>query len=216
MPTHGKDFALLGSRPTYPGGETDYLDFEASIRNWPRGLQQTEQIFLFTSCYLYTTYADPQVCVDPFPSSSDRKICKPRTITYSSGQGSPVAITKIEQENTPQAIHFTIHLQNKGKGRVYNPMSLHKCDPYNNERVTERDLNLVILGDIRTANGGPEQLRCQPDRLIRLDSNGKGIIVCQLPIRYEVRSAYLTPLILSFWYGYSDTIQKTVLIKRGN
>ncbi|MFH1072114.1 MAG: hypothetical protein V1743_01665 [Nanoarchaeota archaeon] len=212
---HGKEFALLGDRQTFPGGDLDYIDFQATIQNWPRGLEQTEQKFLFTSCYVYTTYADPQVCIDPFPESLGRKICKPKVTTYPKGQGAPVAITKIEQENTPRSIFFTIYVENKGKGMLYHPTSLHKCDPLNAERVTQKDLNFVFLGDIRLANDW-EQIRCQPaNRLIKLE-NGKGQIVCEYQIKYGIKSAYLSPLVISLWYGYSSTVEKTVLIRRGD
>ncbi|MBU1976095.1 MAG: hypothetical protein KKG59_06855 [Nanoarchaeota archaeon] len=225
---HGRQFVLWGDSNSFPGGEQDYQTFNAEIMNWPHGLEQTEQAFLFTSCYLYTTYASPQVCIDPFPESSDRKVCSPRTITYSKGQAGPVAITKIEQENTPRTIFFTIHVENKGKGRVYRMESLNKCDPLVADRVTAKDLNQVFVGYIGLAqdfligaDAGPmsdrAHFRCQPDtRLIRLDDKGKGTIVCEYRIPYVMKSAYLSPLVVSLWYGYSDTIMKKVTIKRAN
>ncbi|MFH1917130.1 MAG: hypothetical protein ABIJ21_07760 [Nanoarchaeota archaeon] len=213
---HGKEFLLSADRPTYPGGELTYVPFEAKVVDWPRGLQQTEQTFLFTSCYVYTTYADPQVCIDPYPDTSTRKVCKPKATTFPKGQGAPVAITSIQQENTPQSIFFTINVQNKGKGLIYHPISLHKCDPLNADRVTVKDLNVVFLGDIRLANEA-KQFNCQPrNRMIRLDEKGKGTIVCEYPILYDIKSAYQSPLVVSLWYGYSDTIQTKVLMKRGN
>lgn len=213
---HGKEFALAGDRQSYPGGEFTYLPFEAEIISWPKGLQQTQQNFMFTSCYIYTTYADPQVCIDPYPDTSTRKVCKPKAVTYPKGQGGPVAITSIQQENTPRAIYFTINVQNKGKGLVYAPMSMHKCDPLQSDRVTNKDLNYVILGDIRLANEN-QQFRCQPQsRIIRLDEKGKGTIMCEYPVMYNIQSAYQSPLVISLWYGYSETLQTSVLLKRGN
>jgi hypothetical protein len=215
-PAHGKDFTLLGDRPNYPGGEMDIKPFNAKIKTWPQGLTQTDQTFMFTSCYVYTTYADPQVCIDPYPESSERKVCKPKKISYPSGQGAPVAITSIEQTNTPRAIIFTITIQNKGKGLIYHPMSLHKCDPLNANRVTQADLNFVFVGDIRLANEY-KQFRCQPEsRMIRLDEKGVGIFTCEAPIEYNVKTAYQSPLVVSLWYGYSETITKKIMLKRGN
>lgn len=215
-PSHGREFTLIGDRQNYPGGEQDIITFNAEVKTWPRGLVQTDQTFLITSCYVYTTYADPQVCVDPFPESSDRKVCKPKKITYPRGQGGPVAVTSIEQLNTPRAIIFTINVANKGKGLIYHPVSLVKCDPLNAERVTAKDLNFVFLGDIRMP-GSDRQFQCQPEnRMIRLDDKGQGVITCEYPIEFAIKSAYQTPLIVSLWYGYSETIQKKVQLKRAN
>jgi hypothetical protein len=212
---HGKEFALSGDRQSYPGGELAYIPFEVEIISWPKGLQQTQQNFMFTSCYVYTTYADPQVCIDPYPDTSNRKVCKPKAVTYPKGQGGPVAITSIQQENTPRAIYFTINIQNKGKGLIYALPSLHKCDPLQADRVTNKDLNTVILGDIRLANEHM-QFKCQPQNKIRLDDKGKGSIMCEYPILYNIQSAYQSPLVISLWYGYSETLQTSVLLKRGN
>lgn len=213
---HGQEYFLLGNRPTYPGGQQDVLVFTGYVDSWPRGLEQTEQIFMFTNCYVYTTYADPQICVDPYPDSTDNKVCTPKTITYPKGQGAPIAVTKIEQENTPREILFTIHIENKGRGQVFSPMSIHKCDPLVAERVRSTDLDQVFLMDVRIANEW-QQLECPSGRVIRLDpKTGRGQVVCRYPIKYAVKSAYQTPLVLSFLYGYSDTMQKRVLIKRGN
>jgi hypothetical protein len=214
---HGKEFRLVGDRQTFPGGQVEYIPFQAKVTTWPPGLVQTEQTFMFTSCYVYTTYADPQVCIDPYPDSSvAKKVCTPKKITYPKGQGAPVAITSIEQTNTPQSIYFTINVQNKGKGLIYRLESLNKCDPLDNNRVTVKDINEVFLGDIRLA-GDYQQLKCMPlSRRIRLDEKGRGSIVCEYPIVYDIQAAYQSPLVISIWYGYSETIQAKVVLKQGN
>ncbi|MBU1199028.1 MAG: hypothetical protein KJ685_04300 [Nanoarchaeota archaeon] len=212
----GVEYLLAGDTYEYPGGEIGYVNFDGTIRNWPPGLDQTYQDFLITNCFLYATYAAPVVCVDPTPFSQNRKVCYPKAFTGTKGQGAPVAITHIEQENTPRQAIFTIHISNVGGGDVYDPGRLEKCSPYSPGRVTNEDLNVIYVGDIRVS-GDLQRLICTPNDFVRLNpETGKGIITCAYDIPFSgIKSAYQTPLVVELWYGYSKTMQKRVLIKRG-
>ncbi|MBN1645658.1 hypothetical protein JW868_01310 [Candidatus Woesearchaeota archaeon] len=214
----GREFTnkiLLGDRPSYPGGGEDYLNFLLKIKSWPTGLDEMPQVFQFTSCYIYTTYADPMVCVDPFPDGPGRKVCTPKTQTFSKGQGAPIALTKVEQETTPKEIFFTFYFENKGDGVVWSPWSLQKCDPYyGEERVKATDTNRILIGDVRFSRD-VRQLDCIPEnRIVRLDESGKGMIRCSYDLDYITRDAYLAPLIIEAWYGYSEVIQARTNIRR--
>jgi hypothetical protein len=82
-------------------------------------------------------------------------------------------------------------------------------------------LNVVYLGDVRIGNTGLRTasnaggMSCSP-QIIRLDpKTGTGTTTCTYPIEYtQIRSAYETPLVIELWYGYSQDIQKDVVIKR--
>jgi len=188
--------AYARNRPEYPGGDISYLSFPYKIQNWPAGLESTDQSILVTSCYVYTTHAAPMICVDPYPESLGRKVCTPKTIAYTKGQGAPVAVTKIEQENTPHDIFFTIHFEKKGNGLVYDPNQLEKCNPwYMEKRVTLRDYDNIYLGQIRV-EGDPTLIECtQTNSKFRLN-NERGQITCRYPITYRSQSAYQTPLVV--------------------
>jgi hypothetical protein len=217
----GREFLLAGDTYEWPGGEYAYLAYNGRIANWPPGLDQTDQTFLLTTCYQYTTFADPIVCIDPEPYSENRKVCKPVGKSYSGGNGAPVAITSITQENTPRKIIFHINVKNVGKGTVYDPGQLEKCSPYYPGRVTPEDINIIYLGDVRigsyglASRGGLVGVVCSPER-IRLDpKKGTGSTTCSVPIEFaEVKSAYQTPLTVELWYGYSQVEEKKVAIKR--
>jgi len=160
------------------------------------------------------------VCIDPDPNSDVRKVCTPKSKTWSGGNGAPVAITSIEQENTPRKIIFRINVKNIGRGTVYDPGKLEKCSPYYPGRVTPEDLNIVYLGDVRigqtglrtSAHGG---MSCYPE-VIRLDPNTKsGSVTCTYPIEFtQLKSAYETPLVVELWYGYSETEKRNIAVKR--
>jgi len=213
--TFGQEYLLAGNTYEYPGGEMAYLNFDGNILHWPQGLDQTYQSFMITNCYMYTTYAAPVVCIDPAPYSENAKVCTPKSYTATNGQGAPVAVTLIEQENTPRQSIFTIHIKNTGGGQVFDPGRLEKCSPYSPARVTSDDLNVVYVGDVRVS-GDLMRLKCTPNDFVRLDpKTGTGIVTCAYEIPYAgIKSAYQAPLVLELWYGYSKTIEKRVLIKR--
>jgi len=217
----GQEFRLAGDTYELPGGELEYFIYDGRIAEWPPGLDQTDQKLLLTTCYQYTTYADPIVCIDPEPFSDNRKVCQPRSRTWNGGNGAPVAITSIEQENTPRKIIFRINVRNVGGGTVYDPGELERCSPYYPGRVTADDLNVVYLGDVRigqtglAGRGGRGGMTCYPE-VIRLDPNTKaGTTTCTYPIEFtQLKSAYQTPLVVELWYGYSKAQERTLQIKR--
>lgn len=213
---YGQEYLLEPDTYEFPGGGLDYINFDGNIVTWPSGLDQTTYSnFMITNCYLYATYAAPLVCVDPSPFTSDAKVCTPSPYTGTKGQGAPVAVTLIEQENSPKQILFTIHIQNVGRGEVYDPGRLEKCSPYYPEMTTTEDKNIVYIGDIRVS-GDLQRLQCTPNNFIRLDPRtGEGTIICSYQIPYAtLKSAYQAPLVVELWYGYSQAMLKRVMIKR--
>ncbi|MBR9700709.1 hypothetical protein GOV11_02490 [Candidatus Woesearchaeota archaeon] len=217
----GIEFLLAGDTYEFPGGESDFLVYNGHIVDWPIGLDQTQQTFMMTSCYLYTTYADPVVCIDPAPFDDVRKVCYPRSRTWNGGNGAPVGITSIEQENSPRKIIFRINVKNIGRGTVWDPGQLERCSPYYPGRVTLEHKNTVYVGDVRVGSigligrGGREGISCYPNP-IRLDPNTQaGSTTCTYPIQFtSIKSAYQSPLVVELWYGYSEVQMRQVTIKR--
>lgn len=206
---------LEGDTPDYPGGARNTLTFDGIIQNWPRGLDATTKpiTFLVTNCFFYTTYATPQVCIDPAPFDQGVKVCQPRAVNYNGGNGAPVAITSIEQENTPRKVLFEINIANVGGGTVMNMFSMNSCSPYSPHRLTTQDTNVVHLIDARI---GGQHLKCTPRRWTPIHLiNGRGSARCEYDMEYgTAKSAYETPLIVEVGYGYSITMRKSTTIKR--
>ena len=215
---NGREYLLHPDDYNFPGGEPDTIVFEGQVRNWPQGLDATDRRvpFLVTNCYAYATYAAPQVCIDPSPfddTQVQNKVCRPREITFNGGNGAPVAVTSIEQENSRNRVFFTINIQNVDNGQVYDMGYLERCSPYFPGRVSPQALDKVYILDARI---GTQQLQCTPDRGdgVRL-INGRGQFTCRYNMEFQTaNSAYETPLILELGYGYSQTIQRSMTIKR--
>lgn len=212
---NGEEYMLQPDNYNFPGGEMTTIAFNGEIREWPRGLDQTERPmpFLVTNCYLYTTYAAPQVCIDPAPLDEGRKVCVPREITYNGGNGAPIAVSSIEQENTRKRIYFDINIQNVGGGQVFDMGYMERCSPYYPGRLSSMQMDKVYVIDARIGN---QHLKCTPDRGdgVRL-VNGRGQVKCYYDLEYQTaKSAYETPLIVELAYGYAENMERRMTIKR--
>ncbi len=211
---NGKSFLLAPDNYNYPGGESTVISFPSEIKTWPAGLDSTDVTFLFTTCYAYSTYAAPIVCIDPDPYSETAKACVPGSVQMSRSQGGPVAITGVSQESTPRSVIFNIDVANVGDGKVINPLHLELCSPYYPGRLGAQDLDIVFIGDIRMS-GSPFKLRCSPDNYVIRMINGRGQFTCTYDMEYATaKSAYKAPLIIELWYGYSESQRRDVRIKR--
>lgn len=212
---NGKEYLLHPDDYDYPGGEITMIPFDGEVYNWPQGLDQTDHPvkFLVTNCYAYTTYAAPQVCIDPAPLDEGRKVCIPKKITYNGGNGAPVAVSSIEQENTRKRIYFTINVRNVGGGDIFDMGYLERCSPYYPGRLSTLHVNKVYVVDARIGN---THLQCTPDRGdgVRL-VDGRGQFRCFYDLEYQTaKSAYETPLIVELAYGYGETMMRSTTIKR--
>lgn len=212
---NGKEFELLPDNHIFPGGESTIVSFPAYVTNaWPPGLDATSVSFLITSCYVYSTYATPVVCIDPQPYSMNKKACRPGVVELKGSQGAPVAVTRVTQESGPTTIIFTIEITNVGDGDIIYPGDLELCSPYYPGRLGLQSLDTIIVGDIRMS-GSPLRLQCSPSNNMVKLRDGKGQITCIYPIEYgTAKSAYKAPLIIELWYGYSETQMRNMYIKR--
>jgi len=173
--------------------------------------EEYKPTLMLSSCYQYQTLATPTVCVLSNPGDIIKdKVCRPETITMS-GQGAPVAVTKIEEEVMEQMLNFIITVENVGSGKVVALESLSRC-PF---QMKHSDLDYV---DVKVQMSGAGEAQCTPGAedtpgqgRIRL-VNGKGVIFCKIPV--EMETSYTTPLIIQLDYAYSNSVTKEFEIVR--
>ncbi|MBI2656990.1 hypothetical protein HYX03_04585 [Candidatus Woesearchaeota archaeon] len=179
-----------------------------------------------TACYPYETVAGPSVCIDPNPYSTikEKKVCEVQNIALSN-QGAPVAITKIDEEAFATKTQFKITIRNVGNGDVLTTYAAYnKCDPYGQEsqtKIQREDVDRVRILSVKISNN---PLTCGPfvDGNVKDTSgniriiNGEGFVICELPSSaYSNKiSAYTTPLSIRLSYGYRNTAEKKILIKK--
>ncbi|HLD04968.1 MAG TPA: hypothetical protein VJG90_04595 [Candidatus Nanoarchaeia archaeon] len=208
----GVEFILPPSIADYPGTNAQYFNFRGIVRGLPPGQPTADQTVQIKSCYLYSTYFAPNVCIDPDPGSASKKVCTPTRYSSSKGQGAPVAITSVQQETTPTKVYFKIDIEDVGKGQLYDPGKIQRCSPYYPLPVDANDLDTVIIG---AAYIGKQRLQCTPPFSVRLNKK-KGRFTCWYDLSGAIvtKSGYQTPLTLELWYGYSSSQQRTIQIKR--
>jgi hypothetical protein len=142
--------------------------------------------------------------------------CKSETYNGGSGQGGPIAITRIEPEILLQSGYvrpqFKIYIENRGKGFV---TSNHRCG--------EVDLNNHdYAGRVNIDAWLSEQkLDCGPDNngsLRLVDS--ESFIRCSLSPDNDLyptsQKNYITPLTISINYTYTTIDEKEIEIKRND
>jgi len=211
---------LEGRSSDNPAGGMEVLQFPATILQLPSSLDEFPQPITVTSCFDYTTHATAMVCIDPQPYSSVVKTCRAtNTVSLGGGQGAPIAVTSIEQKPAKGRTTFVINIHHNRKNAgdiLYDYFSLYKCDPAADQIVKATDLNVVYVGYVYLSNEIDITMNCLPNQMIRLDSSGNGQITCSIdyPPGMAPTGAYMAPLEVELWYGYSKSISRNVIIKR--
>jgi len=213
----GDVFALEGDNEDYPGGGIAFSTFKAKMEKpWPVGQDFITIPYNIKSCYAYTTYVSPMICVDPNPYSADKKICTSEQYTWGGSQGAPVAVTRMEQTNTGKEVvlHFTI--KNVGGGTVWDVGYLESCSPYFPGNVRNNMHNVVYVGQ---AWIGDYPIDCSRQYKVRLDPNTRqGEFTCIYDYQNagagNVGGGYLTPLKMELWYGYEEVLRNQITVRK--
>jgi len=211
----GSVFHMKGDNPDSPGGDIDYHTFQVRmVGDWPAGQDYYDIPYQIRTCYAYSTFVSPMLCIDPNPFSEEQKVCRSETYTWGGSQGAPVAVTRMTQLNTGQEVVMDITIKNVGPGTVWDVGRLEGCSPYFPGRVTSSMKNVVYIGNAWVGN---RPVDCSRNYMIRLDPNTKeASFTCTYDIREagDVGSAYAAPLKMELWYGYEEDINQQLRIRR--
>jgi hypothetical protein len=213
----GSIINMKGDNADFPGGDIDYKTFKVQmISRWPAGQDYFNLPYQIKSCYSYTTFVSPMICVDPNPFSAEKKVCTSQGYAWGGSQGAPVAVTSVLQTNTGKEVLLDITIKNVGPGRVWDVGYLEACSPYYPGSVKPTMLDTVYIGFAYIGNA---QLDCTNFYKVRLDPKTQTAkVMCRYDIRSadDIGSAYATPLKMELWYGYEETISSQVMIRRLN
>jgi len=201
---------LRGKTTGSPEGDLNQLQFNINQVNLPAGTDTFPVNMLATACYRYRTVGAFAACIDGNPYSTSQKACNSfGAVSTGGSQGAPVAISSVQQEPSQGRSIFKITLQNVGGGKVIpNPSS----DGCLNPKYIEQDI--VMVQAIKLAGIDYHLTSCsniQPTGAVKLINN-QATIVCKIePIQGEARTV---PLEVTLDYAYSNSIQKSIQIKR--
>lgn len=213
-----QQMSFSGKGLNNPLGDEDYYEYLFKIAPLNALRDTVKTTITYQLCYPYQTEVTIATCIDTRKYTQDQStpVCKQTTYSSSSGQGGPMAITKIVPEismsgnvTRPQ---FSIYVANKGNGYLINNTGDDVCSP---ENIAKRAGNLgtVKVGALLSGR----QLTCSPAEL-RLKS-GDNFVRCfvseaDLELYKSTTRNYVAPLTVTLDYGYVDIEKEEITIKR--
>ena len=186
---------LKGRSLVYPEGESYIEEFKGGNVMLPPDSVEYRSKYIIYVNYDYETVLDLDVCINP--NLHDLKLskdaCKVDDSVSLSGQGAPVAITKVDEIISPEGdmtkVQFRLSVANKGGGKLTAPV-----------RVVE----------VKLAN---RRLTCTPRIIDLRDADKKEkIIVCEG--LEPLQAPYITKLSAHLKYNYETEEIKDFTIKK--
>jgi len=224
-------FNLNGKSQLNPNGEEEIISYNIEAGKIDPQSEAHPSTITATLCYPYETVLESTICVDTDINNlrPGKKICSSQDLIFNSGQGAPVAITKIEPLMLPLQLsdspvtdkikpQFLIYIENKGPGVVIKRESVK--DFCTKSDTTHEDFNIVYI-DAFLSN---KPLKCQLEkkkgsneneiRHIKLKDK-KDIIRCALEEGIQrTDDAYLSTLKIELSYGYTQSISASYFIQK--
>jgi hypothetical protein len=217
-PLHGRSLA-------YPEGEfqtTDLIDL-TSKEVFLTEFQSFDFIGKF--CYEYKTEATLAACIGPKKGYMSCNFEELNTeLNLTKGQGSPLAITGVEQTivDLGDTIRprFNITIENKKSGQVFrnpdvNVQAICKGSGIGIKVLERFDMKINLSKDYRydsTKKPEDNSLTCAPT-VPRLEK-GKASIICTLREEIPTGPAFVAPLFIQLEYGYTDNIQERLTVRK--
>ena len=204
-----------------PVGDEEFIQVNPQAKKISAQSETHPSTIFATACYPYNTTLGTSVCIDTdiIDEVKGKKACNVKDLTFSEGQGAPVAITKIETRMLPYADvnkvkpHFIIFIENKGNGEVVNSSKLNlSCS---SSGLNYTDFNTITI----TASLPQGDLKCSENvdtgpTAVRLREK-EDIVRCTLEDGVDIgRDAYTAPLKIELNYGYTFTISKDIIIEK--
>ncbi|MFC1801682.1 lipoprotein [Nanoarchaeota archaeon] len=182
---------LEGKSITAPDGDYYIEEFQGDNKNIPEGASEYIEKFFIYVDYDYETEANTDICINPnfYDIKSSLESCEPTKTVSFSGQGAPVAITKVEQVVSPESgnqvkLQFKLTIKNKGSGKVLGP---------------------IIVDEVKIAN---RRLQCSPREI---DLEKDDTVVCSGT--QSLQGAYITPFSAKLYYTYQTKTSNKLTIK---
>jgi hypothetical protein len=225
VPSNQKVQAYPEPSQYYPSGDKQAYEFNFKVNKLTGQRESPETSIIYTLCYPYLTTFSKEICIDADPFSLDerKKVCKSSDLSYSGGQGAPLAITRIEpimsKSGTTIRPTFRIYVRNQAEGSVLNYVSgtkekIHElCKAAN---IDHLDWNKVHVN----AELSGKALECTPE-LIYLKRDEDSYTVCKVKDEnlndkdFVQASNYKANLNIWLSYIYISSISQKVEIIRG-
>jgi hypothetical protein len=219
-PAGEDNMILLRGRSQYDeSGEEEVKMFYSDVKSLDKMSEYHRRInIIISSCYRYAGLLKTTVCIDPdlYNINKGEKPCTVEPVS-SSGQGGPVAVTKVEETLSRDKDDlniiipiFEITIENMGSGKVTDYLYVNEfCGP---SAMPKDSFNKVYLD----AYVGDKKLVCMPNP-VTLGEGNTGKTMCRPEEGFEkVNAGYTTLLSVSLDYGYTFSMSKNIAIEKLN
>lgn len=223
-------FSLEGKSIINQKGGEEVISYNLVAGNVDPQSEFHSSSIIATLCYPYKTVLDTTVCMDTDPNNlrPGKKVCRLQDLTFASGQGAPIAVTKIEAQMLPSmdsgkiTPQFLIYIENKGSGlAIKNDAVREFCTQ---GKVGSDKFNAIIVKAFFPGTGLGEELDCEPKEKDSKLKQGyaklrdkKDIIRCAfkegIPSNQD---PFLKPLRIEMDYGYTQSISANYLIQKAS
>ena len=226
-------FYLRGKEQINPKGEDLVVPITAATGRLDPQSERRESTLTATLCYPYKTVLSTTVCIDTDTAGirPGKKVCEVKDMTFSNGQGAPVAVTRIEPQMVPDGElikpQFLIFVENSGRGNPVDSANYNSiCGSQDAEKGlwNVAHLSAFAAGDIQmiccpndSLGGQCTETETSPDKMkgfVRFRDR-KDFVRCTF--RNGIKKTddtFTSPLRIEIDYGYVQTIAANFVIQR--
>ncbi|MBI2147304.1 hypothetical protein HYU19_02385 [Candidatus Woesearchaeota archaeon] len=217
-------FSLPGRTEVDPYGKQEFVTFTLKPLPIDPKTEQHVSTVILTACYKYQTTASSELCIDTDiyqRTDPKQKACAFKPLSFSSGQGGPVAVTSVDvktvQDGDYLTPYFTITVKNVGKGQAVEKNKIESaCSSTGYSSLTVADFNKVTLDEVAfskyTFSSGA--IRCDAPTVQLRDNEGKFRCHLRPNILLKDQSSFLTSLVVQLSYGYTQSISSPITIEK--
>ncbi|NOZ81363.1 MAG: hypothetical protein GXP63_06860 [DPANN group archaeon] len=207
-------YDLEGKTVYTPEGGRAEMIFEAKNKKIRFKIPEATETFSVNTCYTYQTIATAQVCINPNrPDVMGMRndVCEAGKIILDQKQGSPVIVDSVKSTTVRSGdrieVNFDIKVKNIGKGHVRDYAD-GTCQ--GNASVS---LSEVSFSDRSTENEGKATITCVPSKIALSTNDEKNLFRCKATFS-DSFAAFTSLLVMRLDYAYTQTTDKTILIKK--
>ncbi|MDO8740333.1 MAG: hypothetical protein Q7J54_02025 [Candidatus Woesearchaeota archaeon] len=219
-----REINLYGRKITMRYGEQKREVYSISEVKIPETQSESHKTQIYvTACYQYQTTLKADVCIDTdvYNLKERTRSCRVSDYYSSSGQGAPVAITRIEETMLPEGENqirpsYKIYVRNQGRGEVVLPDKVNEAC---GSKLSKDVLNKIKVKDVKLSTYSLKNgdFKCVPEQegdILTLRES-EDFIICELNNGISTEAAsFLTGLEIDLEYGYTETISQEVKIVR--
>lgn len=214
-----KDFEGKNREHPSESKDVDLIRFKANLLD----MQSQKTVSLsFDYCYTYSTYVNTQLCINPdYNLNAVEPICEIKPITFSGGQGSIIAVSRIEPteilDGEKVNVTLRVYLTNHGSGEIASfapseDISKLKESCFNSKDSKDsKDFFKKAKIRIKNLTVGSEEIDDLRNKVINLDDDNSFEI--KFPADKYDNSPYVTNLNLEFDFVYIDSESVMVTIQ---